>query len=88
MGVAPNPLRSRKMSDLKFSTHAQFRMEGGEVDQNLIRDLMAAPKADYDIDTHSGNYVFRAKDYRIVMKKNNDGSFVVISIFNKDQFPI
>jgi hypothetical protein len=88
MGMAPNPLRDPRPADPRLSSHAEFRMHEREIDQSLIRKLVMSPEADYEIDMKSGHYVFRAKDYRIVMKKNADGSFIVLSIISKDQLPL
>jgi hypothetical protein len=87
MGMAANPILSDSPAPLRFSEHARFSMEERAVDQGLIQDLVTSPKADFKIDAKSGNYVFRSEDYRIVVKKGDDGSFMVLSIINRDQLP-
>jgi hypothetical protein len=88
MGMAPNPIVSGRSTELRFSEHARFRMEERDVDRDLIQRLITSPNADYRIDEKSGNYVFNADKYRLVMKKREDGSFMVLSIFSKDQNPV
>jgi hypothetical protein len=61
-------------------------MEERDVDQDSIEKLLTSPRADFDLDERSGNYVFRLRDYRIVVKKAGD-LFVVTSIFKTDQRP-
>ncbi len=61
-------------------------MEEPDVDQDSIEKLLTSPRADFQIDKKSGNYVFRFRDYRIVVRETDD-IFVVTSIFKADQKP-
>jgi hypothetical protein len=62
-------------------------MEEGDVDTDLVRTLLSSPSANVRIDEKSGNYVFCAKDYRVVVRKGPERSFLVMSVFKTDQNP-
>ena len=63
-------------------------MEERDVDRNVIEESLNSPKADFHIDAKSGNYVFRIKDCRVVVRKSSDQSFIVVSVFKIDQSPV
>ena len=88
MGMSPNPIvSSTRTPHLEFSTHARFRMEERDVNRVSIEKLLTSPRADFRIDERSGSYVFRPRDYRIVVKKGPEDSFLVTSIFKTNQRP-
>jgi hypothetical protein len=87
MALTPNPIVSAGSPTLRFSEHALFRMEERDIDRRLIERLLRSPKADYSVDKKSGNYVFKAGKYRVVIAKPENGSFVVRAIFSDDQMP-
>jgi hypothetical protein len=62
-------------------------MEEPDIDRNAIEKVLTSPKADFQVDAKTGNYVFRSKDYRIVVKKGPERSFVVLSVFSTNQNP-
>jgi hypothetical protein len=88
MGMAPNPIVSGGPHKLRFSEHARFRMEEPDIDRRLIERLLTSPMADYKVDEKSGNYVFRAGKYRVVITRLEGNSFLVRSIFSSDQMPV
>jgi hypothetical protein len=87
MGISPNPIVSSGPPHVQFSSHARFRMEEHDVDRDFIEKLLTSPQADFRVDKKSGNYVFRSNDYRIIVKKGQDRSFFVMSVFKTDQEP-
>jgi len=62
-------------------------MDESDVDSSVIERVLSSPRANFKIDAVSGNYVFRADEYRIVVRKMNEGSFVVLSVFKTNQNP-
>ncbi|PPQ37651.1 hypothetical protein [Rhodopila globiformis] len=87
MGMAANPILSTPPAKLRLSEHARFMVEEHAARQNLIQKLATSPTVDYQIDETSGNYVFRSGDFRIVARRDADGSFFVLSIIDRSQFP-
>jgi hypothetical protein len=87
VGTSPNPIVSDGPPQMHFSAHALFRMEESDVGGDLVRRLLTSPLADFQIDEKSGHYVFRSRDYRIVVRKGPERSFHVMSVFRTDQKP-
>ena len=87
MGLSPNPIVSSGQQKVQFTAHARFRMDERDVDSSIIEKVLSSPRAIFEIDAVSGNYVFQAKEYRIVVRKVNDNSFVVLSVFKTNQNP-
>jgi hypothetical protein len=81
MSAASNPLGT--IENIRFSRHAAFRMNDRGFSPAEIMNGIRAPQAQMKIDSKTGHYVVRIGRYRVVLRKEENGTATVLTVLDK-----
>jgi len=82
MVADPNPLAS--VENIRFSRHAVFSMKERGASAAEIVQGIRAPNANINVDRKTGHFMFRNGLSRIVVRKENESTATVITVFSND----